>query len=138
MGTGSSSQGGLVTDINVTPLVDVVLVLLVILMVTATAVANRTIALDLPKTSAGSAEGAAQQLVVAVDETGALYLGMDLATDQQVRERARALAAADPNASVVLAAAAMARHQAVVHAIELLRAEHVSKIAIVVKGTGGP
>ncbi len=138
MGTGSSSQGGLVTDINVTPLVDVVLVLLVILMVTATAVANRTIALDLPKTSAGSAEGAAQPLVVAVDDQGALYLGMDLATDQQVRERARALAAADPNASVVLAAAAMARHQAVVHAIELLRAEHVSKIAIVVKGTGGP
>ncbi|HMJ15191.1 MAG TPA: biopolymer transporter ExbD, partial [Polyangiaceae bacterium] len=45
----------MITGINVTPLVDVALVLLVILMVTATFIAARTIPMDLPK--AATAEG---------------------------------------------------------------------------------
>ena len=50
--------------------------------------------------------------------------------------RARTAAAADPEVSAVLAADGKARHERVVHAMELLRGERVSKIAIVVRAEG--
>ena len=74
-------------------------------------------------------------LVVSVDEAGALYLDQNRATDLEVRARARAARAADPQASAVLAADARARHESVVHALDLLRGERVVKIAIVVRGS---
>ena len=134
-GSSSRGQSGLLTEINVTPLVDVVLVLLVVMMVTATALANKTIAVELPKASSGDADGKKVPLVVSVDEAGALYLDQNRATDLEVRARARAARAADPQASAVLAADARARHESVVHALDLLRGERVVKIAIVVRGS---
>lgn len=128
--------GGLMTDINVTPLVDVVLVLLVLMMVTATAVAQRTIPVELPKAKSGEPAGAPRKpVVVAVDEGGRLFLGDDRTpvTEDAVRAQARASVAADADVSAVLAADGRARHDAVVHALELLRGERVTKIAIVVR-----
>lgn len=129
---GNRGQDALLTEINVTPLVDVVLVLLVIMMVTATAIASRSIAVELPKAASGSAQGHPQPLVVSVDEAGRLYLEQTRATDLEVRARARENVARDPGASAVLAADARARHASVVHALDLLRSERVAKIAIVV------
>lgn len=133
---GARSREGdaaLVTDINVTPLVDVVLVLLVLMMVTATAIANKTIALEAPKARSGASDGKKKKpLVVAVDEHGKLYLGDVPAADDQVRARAREIAGAG-DTEAVLAADGRARHAAVVHAMDLLRSERVSKIAVVVR-----
>jgi len=134
MGASSSrGQNGLLTEINVTPLVDVVLVLLVIMMVTATAIANQSIAINPPKARSGEADGKRVPLVVSVDEAGTLYLDQRPATDVEVRARARAAKASDPEPSAVLAADGRARHESVVHALDLLRGERVAKIAIVVK-----
>ena len=55
MAASSSNQDEMISGINVTPLVDVVLVLLVILMVTATTLVSRTISVDLPKAATGQA-----------------------------------------------------------------------------------
>lgn len=130
-----NKDSGLVTDINVTPLVDVVLVLLVLMMVTATAVANKTIPLELPQANTGETDSKKRPLVVGIDESGALFLDQDRATDGEVRARAREIAASESGkAGAVLAADGRARHEAVVHALELLRAERVTKIAIVVRG----
>lgn len=132
-GSSSRGHGGLLTEINVTPLVDVVLVLLVVMMVTATALANKSIAVELPKAKTGDADGKKVPLVVSVDEEGALYLDQKRATDLAIRARAREARANNPLASAVLAADARARHGAVVHALDLLRGERVVKIAIVVQ-----
>lgn len=136
MGTSSRQEGTPLTDINVTPLVDVVLVLLVLMMVTATAIANRTISLELPKAKSGEAASTTRPLLVAVDASGALFLGTEPANDDAIRARARAAATADPEVSAVLAADGKARHERVVHAMELLRGERVAKIAIVVRAEG--
>ena len=137
----SSTQkgdGGLMTEINVTPLVDVVLVLLVLMMVTATALAQKTIQVELPKARSGDSASPKKPLMVAVDESGALFVDTDRVDESGIRARAREAVARDPDVSAILAADGRARHEAVVHALELLRAERVAKIAIVVRAEGTP
>src|SRR5688500_9054227 len=72
MAQSSRDDDEMITGINVTPLVDVALVLLVILMVTATYIAARTIPMKLPKAVTGESSNAA--LVVNVDKEGVTWL----------------------------------------------------------------
>ena len=51
---GGARKKGMITDINVTPLVDIMLVLLIIFMLTANLIAKQAIEVDLPKASQGS------------------------------------------------------------------------------------
>ena len=66
------SDDEIITGINVTPLVDITLVLLVILMVTASYVASKTIPLELPK--GATAETTPTTLSVSIDKDGKTYL----------------------------------------------------------------
>jgi biopolymer transport protein TolR len=77
MGMGSSRGNGprgLVADINVTPLVDVMLVLLIIFMVTAPMM-TQGLDVDLPSTTANSLRQKEEPLVVSVDKDGKIMLG---------------------------------------------------------------
>lgn len=132
-GTSQKGDGALMTEINVTPLVDVVLVLLVLMMVTATAIAHRTIRVDLPKARSGEAGSSTPPFTVVVDESGALFMGDERVDEAHLRERAKEAAAHDAQVSAVLAADGRTRHEAVVHTLELLRGERISKISIVVR-----
>jgi biopolymer transport protein ExbD len=125
--SASSNRDALLTDINVTPLVDVVLVLLVIMMATATALASRTIPVHLPKASTGVTPSDKKPLAVSVDESGALFVEQTRVRDAELRAHARGLETA------IVAADGGARHENVVHALEILRSEHVAKISIVVR-----
>lgn len=125
--SSASDKDGLLTEINVTPLVDVVLVLLVIMMATATALASRTIPVQLPKASSGAMAQDRKPLAVAVDESGTLFVEHARVSDAELRARARGIE------SAIVAADGHARHESVVHALELLRSEHVAKISIVVR-----
>ena len=71
-GRGRGRFGPALSDINVTPLVDVILVLLIIFMVTAPMM-TRGIDVRLPKTESG-ADATEQRLVVAIDSDGTVYL----------------------------------------------------------------
>jgi biopolymer transport protein ExbD len=62
-----------------------------------------------------------------------MFLGRERADEAQVRTRARLATTNGKPASAVLAADGRARHEAVVRALEILRSEHVAKIAIVVR-----
>jgi biopolymer transport protein ExbD len=126
------------TEINVTPLVDVVLVLLILMMVTASAIASKSIAVQLPKARSGEADAAARPLVVTVDESGAFFLEATRADETTVRARAKEAVAHDANTAVVVAADGRARHEHVVRALDLLRSERVTKIAIVVRAEQKP
>lgn len=64
-------------DINVTPMVDVMLVLLVVFMITAPMLATG-VSVNLPKTRADALKTANEKpLVVTVDNKGAIYVGME-------------------------------------------------------------
>ena len=67
-------DGEVMAQINVTPLVDVMLVLLVIFMVTAPML-QQGVEVDLPKAETGALSGSEEQLVLSIDKQGVAYLG---------------------------------------------------------------
>ncbi len=135
MGGGAQKDDDeLITAINVTPLVDVVLVLLIILMVTANFIASRSIPMDLP--SAQSGDGTPPRtLAISIDSTGALFLDADPVTEERLVSRIRTYNGqteeADRRASI--AADARVTHGQVVHIIDLLRNNGVNRFAINVR-----
>lgn len=70
----SSSDSGMISQINVTPFVDVVLVLLIIFMVTAP-ILQQGVELDLPKESIAPIEGKEEQVVVSINKAGKVFIG---------------------------------------------------------------
>lgn len=72
--SSGDSNDGPVAAINVTPLVDVMLVLLVIFMVTAPML-QEGVEVNLPKASAGALKGSTEQVVISVDREGKIFLG---------------------------------------------------------------
>ncbi|MBU0663255.1 MAG: protein TolR [Proteobacteria bacterium] len=89
MGMGSSrgnNPRGLVADINVTPLVDVMLVLLIIFMVTAPMM-TQGLDVDLPETTANSLRQKEDPQVVSVDKEGKIMLGKIEYTQPVLREQ---------------------------------------------------
>lgn len=75
MGMTSGKKGSLNSEINVTPMVDVMLVLLVIFMITATTLANSAVDLDLPDTNAPTQDDPAGRLTLYIDRNAAVFLG---------------------------------------------------------------
>jgi biopolymer transport protein ExbD len=117
-----------ITGINVTPLVDVVLVLLVVLMVTATYLASRAIPVDLPRGKTG--EATAAPLTVSLTKAGSLYVDGVPYSEPQLREKLAAARRSDPELRAVIAADGAVPHRRVVGLIDLLRQEHVERFAI--------
>jgi biopolymer transport protein TolR len=123
----SDTEDAAITGINVTPLVDITLVLLVVFMVTARLIASQGVAMDLPK--AATAGAMQSMLVVSVDEAGRASIDGAPADDATVRSAAARAVAGDRELRVVVHASAGARHGAVVHVVDLLRASGVARIA---------
>jgi len=73
-GNFNSDSYGPIAAINVTPLVDVMLVLLVIFMVTAPML-QQGVEVDLPKATTAPLKGSAEQIVVSLDKAGTVFLG---------------------------------------------------------------
>jgi biopolymer transport protein ExbD len=119
---------GPITGINVTPLVDVVLVLLIILMVTAGYLVSQTIPVDLPKGATG--QTVATTLAISVTADGHLFLDAEPVDRAELRRRIRAAHAADSGARAVIAADGATAHREVVGVIDLLRQEGVGRFAI--------
>jgi biopolymer transport protein ExbD len=123
-----SHDDDIVATINVTPLVDITLVLLIIFMVTAKMIAQTGIPMDLPQ--AASAGTTQSVFTVSVDPEGAVFAnGKPVASDDELRAAARAAMSANPETRTVIQAAGSARHSAVLHAMDELRESGVTKIA---------
>jgi biopolymer transport protein ExbD len=128
MQTSSSSSDESIAGINVTPLVDVVLVLLVVLMVTATYLASRSIPVDLPSGKTGEAMTA--PLTVTLTKTGELYVDGAPSTEAELRQKLVRARARAPELRAVIAADGAVPHRRVIGVIDLLRQEHVERFAI--------
>lgn len=110
---------GMIAGINMTPFVDVMLVLLVIFIVTAKIVVAPAVPVELP--SAGSAKATAIVLAITVSADGALAINGEPITDRrELVRRSEAAVADNPAVQVVIQADGRARHAEVLGVLDLL------------------
>jgi biopolymer transport protein ExbD len=127
-GFSTNRPNGVITGINVTPLVDITLVLLIIFMVTAKLVVSRAMPMDLPKASTG---GEVQQLFsLSLRADGATLVdGAATPTDRELFARARAALAANAELRAVVQADGTVPHARVMHALDVLRQAGLTRVA---------
>jgi biopolymer transport protein ExbD len=126
---GTTDDDDLIADINVTPLVDVVLVLLIIFMVTATYIVRASIEVDLPRAAHGG-EAVGTVLSVVLTKDGQVFLDGVERTEDELVARTRDAVARDVEARVIISADRGALHGAVVRVIDLVRGAGVTRFAI--------
>jgi biopolymer transport protein ExbD len=129
LGAGGGRRGGMISGINVTPLVDVVLVLLIILMVSSTYIVAQSLKVQLPKSHAtdGTAEKPA---TVTLLKTGGLRWNDKDATEDDLQKGLKAAVEADPETNLVVSADKEVQHGRVVHILDLAKLAGVVKFAI--------
>jgi biopolymer transport protein ExbD len=118
-----------IAAINITPLVDVMLVLLVIMMVSATHIVSQTMKVNLPKT--GTSDGGAPSVAaVSITADHEIYFNRELVDSTQLEQKLFAIAQTDPNLTVVVSADAAADHGAVVGVLDLARGQGITNFAV--------
>lgn len=122
-------SGRMITDINVTPLVDIILVLLIIFMVTTTYIVNPSIKVNLPQAASGS-EQTRTSLALTLTKDGALFLNGEKSDDAQVARFIAAELPKHPDLQAIIAADKLVSHGSVVHVIDLVKRAGVRKFAI--------
>jgi biopolymer transport protein ExbD len=127
-GTANNDDDDIISAINVTPLVDIVLVLLIVLMVTSSYLVNKSINVELPKAATGEATN--PTLSISLDVAGKLYLDGQPTDEPALQQRIRAAYQADPDVKAVISADGRVTHAQVVSIIDLLRMEKITKFAI--------
>jgi biopolymer transport protein ExbD len=127
---GNGRRGrGLITEINVTPLVDIMLVLLIIFMVTASYIVRDSLDVKLPEASTGEAQKVSL-LAVTIDARGKLGLNGEPTDEKEIRRFIREQRRRGEKVEAVIAADKRVAHGRVVRVIDLVRAEGVTKFAI--------
>lgn len=124
------STDGAISQINVTPLVDVMLVLLVIFMVTAP-ILQQGITVNLPKVRAGALSGEEIQLVVNVEKNGQVSLNDTHMTPDELQKKLVAVLKVRPDRQVFLRADQDARYADVMRAIAAIKGAGVVRLGMV-------
>jgi biopolymer transport protein TolR len=127
--TSESDDDEMISGINVTPLVDITLVLLIIFMVTATYIVRQSLEVTLPRAAHGG-DTVGTTLMLIVRQDGTFVLDGATVDDARLRELARAARTKDPEVKAIVAADKDARHGAVVHLIDVVKGEGVNKFAL--------
>jgi biopolymer transport protein ExbD len=118
-----------ISEINVTPFVDVVLVLLVIFMVTAPMLVREQMNVNLPKASSGE-KTAAKSVSIVIDKAGTVLLMEKPVAMESLGEEIKKLLAESPEAQAVISADEESRHGDVVKVMDILKGAGLSRFAI--------
>ena len=127
-GAADNDEEG-ITGINVTPLVDITLVLLIIFMVTASYIVKETIEVELPRAAHGG-ETVQKTFTVLVTRDGKTFLnGVPVDDGALIAEVQRARSAGE-DVQAIVGADKNATHGAVTHLLDVLKGAGVTKFAI--------
>jgi biopolymer transport protein ExbD len=126
---GQAQQNGkIITGINVTPLVDITLVLLIIFMATSHIIAQRAMNLNLPK-AANTAESPTPAVSVVMTADRALSLNGESVTREALATNLKQLARLDPNLRVTLAADKTVDWDSVAGILDDIRGAGISRLS---------
>lgn len=133
MGMGSDkNDDGVISEINITPMVDIILVLLVIFMVTANFLKKESININLPRVAAAD-PNIKESKQIAVTKDGKFYLEGNLVTEEALVNDMTREAKYRPNMRVTLSADENLSYGSVSRLMGVLRRCGVTRIALSVK-----
>ena len=130
-GSNGSDDDDLISGINVTPLVDVTLVLLIIFMVTAKIIVSQGMPMDLPK----AASGEVLQTVFSVELLANGQTRIDsefVPNDEEVGTKGKAALVKNRDLRAVIRADKTVEHGRVIHVLDLMKKSGITKIAFAV------
>jgi biopolymer transport protein TolR len=130
MASDSPQRGALASQINVTPLVDVMLVLLIIFMVTAPII-QQGVEVNLPKVKAQALPGKEEQFIVSITRNREVYLNDTRITAEQLSEKLRAISVERPNRQVFLRADDAVPYGEVVRTMAAIKAAGIEDVGMV-------
>lgn len=135
MAAASDEEDGIISAINVTPLVDITLVLLIVFMVTAKIIVSQAMPLDLPKAASGDA--VQQVFSLNVHANGDISVGDNrIDSEDALVAMAKDSLAKNKDMRAIIRADGKVRHERIIRVLDLLKRAGVSKIAFGVQPLG--
>ena len=134
MDTASSRDSTTISQINVTPLVDVMLVLLVIFMVTAPII-QQGVQVNLPQAKAAAIPGTDELLVVSIAKNGKIYLNDNVMSLDELGAKMRAIRINLADKQVYVRADQDVRYGLVMQAIAELKQAGIDRVGMVTRPT---
>ena len=125
------------SEINVTPLVDVMLVLLIIFMVAAPLM-TVGVPVQLPKTAALKVAQPKQPIVISIDEQGQPFLDKEPLAPDAVMPRLRQLASVDPNQVVLVRGDKAVQYGRIIEIMGQINAAGFSKVSLIAQAPSAP
>ena len=126
---GGTRRRGIVAEINVTPLVDIMLVLLIIFMLTAHLIAKQAIEVELPRASQ-STTLPPTTIAVTLTRDGTLYLNGEQVTSDALRLAVKAAVAKDPKTQAIIVGDKAVSHGRVVWVLDTIKSLGITSFAI--------
>ena len=125
-------------NLDMTPLVDVVFLLIIFFMLSTTFIVLPGIKIDLPKVSAQKIELEKTEIVLTVDDSGDLYFDQQPVDMEQMRLRLNAIASENPRTLVLLKGDRSAHYGPVIDVLNAIRTAGLNRIAIITQKPTNP
>lgn len=135
MGSLSSSDDDFNPEINTTPLVDVMLVLLIIFIITIP-VMNHSVKIDLPRATNQPNETKPENINLAIDAEGKVYWNADMVSSAELNARIAAAAQETPQPELHLRAERTTQYEKVAQVMAAAQSGGLSKIGFVTEPQG--
>ncbi len=130
MDASSQRDSTAIAQINVTPLVDVMLVLLVIFMVTAPII-QQGVQVNLPQAKAGAIAGTEEMLIVTISKNGKVYLNDNVMSLPELGDKLRAIRKLQADKQVYLRADQDVRYGLVIKTIAEIKQAGIERLGMV-------
>ena len=122
-------EGGVITEINVTPLVDIMLVLLIIFMLTANIITQQSIGVELPNAVTGETVESTT-VAFTIDSEANVFLNGEATNEAQMRDALPILVKESDDIQAIIAADKSVSHGKVIWLIDLIRQLGIEKFAL--------
>jgi biopolymer transport protein TolR len=126
-----------ITGINVTPLVDITLVLLIIFMVTANFIVRETVEVDLPR-AANSGETVQGLINVVMDKDATLFFDGAQVDETQLKVKIKEALEKDKDTRAIISADTVIAYGKVMHLIDVVKGEGIAKFALNIQKDASP
>lgn len=127
---GSNEEA--ISEINIVPFVDIILVILIIFMVTAPVILKPSINVNLPKAGSGD-NTTPSELSISIDSSGEIALNGKSATEEEIRAFSEEISKTSPETQAIISADKDVSHGQVVSVIDAVKSGGVKRFAITIE-----